>query len=199
MFHAYSSSSISGVSTYLETTLQTTPSWFATLRSSRSEGLQASSWSRMRSSPDRLSSSRSSRCASPSWRKIRQRRTCLQVICEMPALDIHSNEERHRFDLRDNTDQTRMFIKVKIASTGPFSRKTQCIPPLILWGNYQVLHLSKTLLQTRESQFWLVLLPIFIGICRLLRGGTVNSTRPTLIRLAVLVHIKHLHTYLFPP
>ena len=32
----------------------------------------------------------------------------------MPALDIHSNEERHRFDLRDNTDQTRMFIKVKI-------------------------------------------------------------------------------------
>ena len=31
----------------------------------------------------------------------------------MPALDIHSNEERHRFDLRDNTDQTRMFIKVK--------------------------------------------------------------------------------------
>lgn len=32
----------------------------------------------------------------------------------MPALDIHSNEERHRFDLRDNTDQTRMFIKVEI-------------------------------------------------------------------------------------
>ena len=122
MLHAYSSSSISGVSTYLETTLQTTPSWFATLRSSRSEGLQASSWSRMRSSPDRLSSSRSSRCACPSCRKIRQRRTCLQVICEMPALDIHSNEERHRFDLRDNTDQTRMFIKVKIASTGSFSR-----------------------------------------------------------------------------
>jgi len=37
-----------------------------------------------------------------------------QVICEMPALDIHSNEERHRFDLRDNTDQTRMFIKVSV-------------------------------------------------------------------------------------
>ena len=35
----------------------------------------------------------------------------------MPALDIHSNEERHRFDLRDNTDQTRMFIKVKILPT----------------------------------------------------------------------------------
>ena len=122
MLHVYSSSLISGVSTYLETTLQTTPSWFATLRSSRSEGLPASSWSRMRSSPDRLSSSRSSRCACPSWRKIRQRRTCLQVICEMPALDIHSNEERHRFDLRDNTDQTRMFIKVKIAPTGSFSR-----------------------------------------------------------------------------
>ena len=122
MLHVYSSSSISGVSTYLETTLQTTPSWFATLRSSRSEELQASSWSRTRSSPDRLSSSRSSRCACPSWRKIRQRRTCLQVICEMPALDIHSNEERHRFDLRDNTDQTRMFIKVKIAPTGSFSR-----------------------------------------------------------------------------
>jgi hypothetical protein len=32
----------------------------------------------------------------------------------MPALDIHSNEERHRFDLRDNTDQTRMFIKVSV-------------------------------------------------------------------------------------
>ena len=30
-----------------------------------------------------------------------------QVLCSVPALDIHSNKERHRFDLRDNTDQTR--------------------------------------------------------------------------------------------
>ena len=30
-----------------------------------------------------------------------------QVICSLPPLDIHSNKERHRFDLRDNTDQTR--------------------------------------------------------------------------------------------
>ena len=30
-----------------------------------------------------------------------------QVRCSLPTLDIHSNKERHRFDLRDNTDQTR--------------------------------------------------------------------------------------------
>ena len=35
-----------------------------------------------------------------------------QVLCPLPTLDIHSNKERHRFDLRDNTDQTRMFVKV---------------------------------------------------------------------------------------
>jgi hypothetical protein len=30
-----------------------------------------------------------------------------QILCPLPTLDIHSNKERHRFDLRDNTDQTR--------------------------------------------------------------------------------------------
>jgi len=37
-----------------------------------------------------------------------------QVQCSLPTLDIHSNKERHRFDLRDNTDQTRMFVKVSV-------------------------------------------------------------------------------------
>jgi len=37
-----------------------------------------------------------------------------QVRCSLPTLDIHSNKERHRFDLRDNTDQTRMFVKVSV-------------------------------------------------------------------------------------
>ena len=32
-----------------------------------------------------------------------------QVVCSLPTLDIHSNKERHRFDLRDNTDQTRYY------------------------------------------------------------------------------------------
>jgi hypothetical protein len=30
-----------------------------------------------------------------------------QVICHLPNLDIHKNKEIHRFDLRDDTDQTR--------------------------------------------------------------------------------------------
>ena len=33
-----------------------------------------------------------------------------QVVCSLPTLDIHSNKERHRFDLRDNTDQTRSYL-----------------------------------------------------------------------------------------
>jgi hypothetical protein len=40
-----------------------------------------------------------------------------QILCPLPTLDIHSNKERHRFDLRDNTDQTRCsatLIKKKI-------------------------------------------------------------------------------------
>ena len=37
-----------------------------------------------------------------------------EITCELPTLDIHSNKERHRFDLRDNTDQTRMFVKVSV-------------------------------------------------------------------------------------
>jgi len=41
-----------------------------------------------------------------------------QVRCSLPTLDIHSNKERHRFDLRDNTDQTRMFVKVSVGYGG---------------------------------------------------------------------------------
>jgi hypothetical protein len=33
-----------------------------------------------------------------------------QILCPLPTLDIHSNKERHRFDLRDNTDQTRCSV-----------------------------------------------------------------------------------------
>jgi hypothetical protein len=33
-----------------------------------------------------------------------------QILCPLPTLDIHSNKERHRFDLRDNTDQTRCTV-----------------------------------------------------------------------------------------
>jgi len=46
-----------------------------------------------------------------------------QVLCNIPTLDIHSNKGRHRFDLKDNTDQTRMFVKVSIGfgEAGPRS------------------------------------------------------------------------------
>ena len=37
-----------------------------------------------------------------------------EITCELPTLDIHSNKERHRFDLRDNTDQTRSVIRSTI-------------------------------------------------------------------------------------
>lgn len=47
-----------------------------------------------------------------------------QVLCKLPTLEIHSNKERHRFDLKDNTDQTRMFVKVSVGYTLKGGRST---------------------------------------------------------------------------
>jgi hypothetical protein len=38
-----------------------------------------------------------------------------QVICHLPNLDIHKNKEIHRFDLRDDTDQTRWVFLLLLA------------------------------------------------------------------------------------
>lgn len=46
-----------------------------------------------------------------------------QILCNIPTLAIHDYNGRHRFDLKDNTDQTRMFVKVSIGfgQSGPRS------------------------------------------------------------------------------
>ena len=46
-----------------------------------------------------------------------------QILCPLPTLDIHSNKERHRFDLRDNTDQTRWVSSSDDTATNPIRDK----------------------------------------------------------------------------
>lgn len=63
-----------------------------------------------------------------------------QVSCSLPTLDIHSNKERHRFDLRDNTDQTRMFVKVSVG----YGEGNKSAPLDLLLYDSQCWHCSLT-------------------------------------------------------